>query len=166
MAMATPVSWLVGTALMLVLFGVVACSALGSRRRSPFYLRLGCVSLVMLGLALGLAFAIESDALAQRMLGPAWLGLLLVALIMPPVFCYETFSRSQSSSNGEGGDGPGSGPPPPQPTPPRGGTPLPDADQARLRMRDHNRPSLRGAGPRRRAVEPVRPGAPAVPGSR
>jgi hypothetical protein len=164
--MATAVSCLVGTVLMFIWFGVLACSAQGSRRRSRFYIRLSGASLVMLGLALGLAFAMNFSALPQRAFGIAWVALLLAALAVAPVFCYHTFAGFQSSSEGDGGGGPGSGPPPPPPGPPRGGAPLPDADQARARRRDHNRPSLRGVSRRRPAFEPARPRAPSGPGRR
>jgi hypothetical protein len=161
--MATAVSWLVGTVLMFVGFGVVACSALGSTRRSRFYLRLGCASVVMLALALGLAFAIVFSVLPQQTFGGAWVALLLAALAVAPVFCYRTITPFRGSSDGDGGGGPGSGPPPPEPAPPRGGAPLADADQSRTRRRDHNRPRLRDRGGRRPSVEPVRRRVPAGP---
>lgn len=164
--MATAVSWLVGTVFMFLECGVLTCSALGSRRRSRFYIRLSCASLVMLALALGLALALSFSALPQRAVGAVWMALLLAALAVAPVFCYHTFAPSQGSSDGDGGGGSGSGPPPPPPGPPLGGAPLPDADQARARRRDHNQPSLRGVSRRRPAVEPVRPRAPAGPGRR
>jgi hypothetical protein len=69
---------------MFVEFGVLACSALGSRRRSRFYIRLSCARLVMLAAALGLAFAINFSALLQRAVGPAWLALSLGALPWRP----------------------------------------------------------------------------------
>jgi len=159
--MATSLSWLVTTVFMFLLFGVLTCSALGSRRRSRFYVRLSCASLVTLALAAGLGFAIRFNTLPQRAFGPAWLALLLAALAVAPVLCYHTFAPFQDSSEGDGGGGPGSGPPPPPPGPPRGGAPLADADQARTRRRDHNRPSLRGVSRRRPADQPVRPRAPA-----
>jgi hypothetical protein len=160
--MATAVSWLVGSVLMFVEFGVLACSAAGSRRRSWFYVRLSCASLVMLAAALGLALAISFSVLPQRAGGLLWVALLLAALAVAPVFCYHAFAAFQGSSEGDGGGGPGSGPPT---APPRGGAPLPDAEHARARKRDHNRPSLRGVHRRRPAVEPVRQ-APAGPGRR
>jgi hypothetical protein len=162
--MASALWWLVGTALMFLQFGVLTCSALGSRRRSRFYVRLSCASLVTLALAVGLAFAIRFSALPERASGLAWLALLLAALAAGPVFCYHTFASFPGSSEGDGGDGPGSGPPPPPPGPPRGGAPLPDADQARTRRRDHIRPNLRGVSPRRTAVEPTRRRTPAGSG--
>jgi hypothetical protein len=157
--MATAVSWLIGSVLMFVEFGVLACSAAGSRRRSRFLVRLSCASVVMLAAALGLALAINSSALPQRAGGLLWVALLLAAVAVAPVFCYHTFAAFRGSSEGDGGGGPGFGPPPASP---RGGAPLPDADHARSRRRDHNRPSLRGVRRRRAAVEPVRQ-APAGP---
>jgi hypothetical protein len=160
--MATAVSWVVGSALMFLEFGVLACSALGRRRRSRFYLRLSCASVVLLASALGLAFSIKFSALPQGAFGPLWVALLLAAVAVAPVFCYDPSAPFPGSSDGDGGGGPGWGPPPPPSAPPGGGIPLPDADQARTRRRDHDRPSLRGTSPRRPAVEPVRR-APAGP---
>jgi hypothetical protein len=164
--MATALSWSVSTVLMFLEFGVLGCSALGSKKRSRFYVRFGCASLAMLVLGLGLGFAIEFSALPQRSFGIAWGSLLLVALAVGPVFCYDTFAPFRGSSDGDGDGGPGRGPPPPPPAPPRGGAPLPDADQARARRRDHHRPSLRDVSHRRPATEPKRPRAPQGPGRR
>jgi hypothetical protein len=159
--MATAVSWLVGTALMFLVFGVLTCSALGSRRRSRFYARLSCATAGISAVAVALAFAMKFSAVPQRAFGLVWVALLLAALVAAPVFCYHTFASFEGPSEGDGGGGPGSGPPPPQSGPPRGGAPLPDADQARTRRRDHNRPSPGGVT-RRRADEPARPSRPAV----
>lgn len=161
--MATAVTWVDGTVLMFLEFGVLVCSTLGSRRRSRFYLRLSCASLVMLTLALGLAFAIRFSTLPGPAFGAAWMALLLAALAVAPVFGYQTFTFSNGSSDGDDGGGPGRGPPPPPPGPPPGGPPLADADQARARRRDHNRTSLRGVRDRRPAVEPARRRTPARP---
>jgi hypothetical protein len=161
--MATALSWVVCTVLMFLEFGVLACSALGGRKRSRFYLRLGCASVVMLGLALGLGFAIAFNTLPQRSFGAAWGSLLLAALAVAPVFCYDTLALFRDSSDGDGDGGPGRGPPPPPPAPPPGGAPLPDADQSRARRRDHNRPSLRGVNRRRPAVDPPPRRVPAAP---
>jgi len=57
-------------------------------------------------------------------------------------------------SDGGGGHGPPRRPTPPEG--PRGGMPLPDADQARVRLRGHGRPALTRPRPRRAAAEPVR----------
>ena len=166
--MAMTVSCVVGTVLMFLEFGVLACSAQGSRRRSWFYTRLICASLVMLALAVGLAFAMRFSALPQRAFGLVWVALLLAALAAAPVFCYHAFARFPGSPGGDGTGGPGSGPPPPAPGPPRGGAPLADAEQARERRRDHDRSSPGDVRRRRPAAEPVRRAyRPAqVPGSR
>jgi hypothetical protein len=154
-------SCVVGTVLMFLEFGVLACSAQGSRKRSRFYTRLSCASLVMLALAVALAFAMRFSELPQRSFGLVWVALLLAALAAAPVFCYHTFASFPGSSDDDGSGGPGSGPPPPPPDPPRGGAPLADADQARKRRRDHDRSSLTDVIERRPAVEPARRGVPA-----
>ncbi len=160
--MATAVSWLVGTVLTFLGFGVVICSALGAKKRAQFSIRFCCASLILLALSLGLAFGI--DLHPERAFGFAWLALLLAALAVAPVFCYHTFARFKDSSDGDGGSGPG--PPPPEPVLPGGGAPLGDADQARVRRRDHHRPRLGSVSRRRPAVEPARPLAPAEPARR
>src|ERR1700761_4386419 len=147
---------------MFLEFGVLTCAALGSRKRSRFWVRLGFGTLVMVALALGLAFGMQFSA-PSRTFGLAWMTLLLAALAVPPVFCFHTFTRSSGSSDGDGGGGNGGqgfGPPLRRPDPPRSGLPLPDADQARTRRRDHHRPSLRHAGRRRPADAPARPAPP------
>jgi len=154
--MATAITWPIGTVLMFISFGVVAGSAMGSTRRSGFYVRLGCATLVMLALALGLAFALMSSALPQRAFGLVWVTLLLAALAVAPMFCYRTFGHFPNSSDDDGSGGSGSDPPPPPPGPPQGGPPLPDAEQARTRRRDHRRPRLRRVSRRRPAVAPPR----------
>lgn len=162
--MATAITWPIGTVLMFIWFGVVACSALGSTRRPGFYIRLGCATLVMVALALGLAFALTSSAPPQRAFGLVWVALLLAALAVAPVFCYRTLGHFPNSSDDDGGGGPGSDPPSPPPGPPHGGPPLADAEQARTRRRDHGPPSLRGVSRRRPAVEPPRRRTPSRPG--
>ncbi|HTW13022.1 MAG TPA: hypothetical protein VME01_09775 [Solirubrobacteraceae bacterium] len=162
--MATAISWLVGTVIMFLGFGVLGCSAFGRRRRARFYTRLGCGSLVLVALALGLGIAIRLGILPGRVLGGAWLVLLLVTLAMPPVFCYRAVPSGGTSDDDDGDGGPGPGQSPPDP--PRGGAPLPDADQSRTRRRDHNRSRLRDVTRRRPAVEPGRRQSPSRPGRR
>jgi hypothetical protein len=164
--MATAISWTTGTALMFLEFGVLACSAQGSRPRSRFYVRFSCAGVGMLAVALGLAFAIKFSALPQPALGLLWLVLLIAALAVPSVFCYDTFAPFGDSSNGDGDGGPGSDPPPPPSGPSSGGAPLPDAEQVRSRRRDHNRPSLRDLKRRRLPIEPNRPRSPVSPDRR
>ena len=164
--MATAIPCLFASVLMFAEFGVLGCSALGSRRRSRFYLRLACACLVLLVLALGVAFVISSDALPQSGDGIAWMVLLLAALAAAPVFCYHTRASLRGSSDEDGGGGPGSGPPPSPPDPPLGGPPLPDAAPARARRRDHARPARPGIRRRGPAVEPARPRVPAGPARR
>lgn len=163
--MATALSWLLGSVLMFIEFGVLGCSALGRSRRPGFSIRLGCASFAMSALAVGLAFAMSFAALPQRVFGLLWLGLLLAAVAIAPVLCYHASGAAEGWSDDDGDGGPGSDPSPPA-GPPRGGVPLPDADQASTRRRDHNRPSLRDRSRQRRAPEPVRRRAPARPGHR
>jgi hypothetical protein len=77
-------------------------------------------------------------------------------LILVPALLYRRPGSSPDSSDDDGGGGPGGGPHSPAPPPPRGGVPLPDAQQARVRLRDHGRRALAIRRPRRAAREPVR----------
>jgi hypothetical protein len=62
---------------------------------------------------------------------------------------------TDSDSEGDWGNGPRQ--PPSPPDPPRGGMPLPDAEPARVRLRDHDRlTDLMPARDRRPAREPAR----------
>ena len=97
--------------------------------------------------ALAVAMAVAGIMLARRLFSPHW---------RPP--------PGPSDSDGGGGGG-GSGPR--EPTAPsgapRGGIPMPDAEQSRERLRDHDRPERRRLRPRRPAREPDRTPAPTVP---
>ena len=92
--------------------------------------------------ALAVIMAIAGIMLARRLFSPHW---------RPP-------PGSSDSGGGDGGGGGGSGPREPSAPPgaPRGGLPLPDSDQSRERMRDHDRPKRRRLRPRRPAREPDR----------
>jgi hypothetical protein len=95
---------------------------------------------------------------------PDWIGGLLmllfffwgiVTIMLVPAWLFGA-SPSSSGPSDDGGDG-GDMDPPQPPGPrgaPRGDIPLPDADQARERLRDHGRPDRRGIPPRRHAPEP------------
>jgi hypothetical protein len=94
------------------------------------------------------------------MLMPAWLALAFAALVLPAAVCYRRAGDSASGESDEG-DGGGSRPQAPNGPRPTGGIPLPDADPAATRRRDHNRPKLIPAHERRRAREPQRRPTPA-----
>lgn len=92
---------------------------------------------------------------------PDWIGGLvmllfffwgIVTIMLVPAWLFGA-SPSASGPSDDGGNG-GDMDPPHAPGPrgaPRGAIPLPDADQARERMRDHGRPDRRGVPPRRHA---------------
>ncbi len=67
-------------------------------------------------------------------------GLLCVGVLLIPAL-RENEVAPQRRSDGESDDGWGRGPKPPPtpPPPPRGGIPLPDADPARVRLREPGR---------------------------
>jgi hypothetical protein len=84
------------------------------------------------------------------------LGVACVALLMLPAL-RDHGSTWGSDSGSDDGWGRGPRRPPLPPTPPRGGIPLPDAEPARVRLRDHRRlaDSYRSRD-RRPAREPAR----------
>lgn len=81
----------------------------------------------------------SSAALMLWILGVHILGLGCVAFLMWPAL--KDNAASDHHSDGDGDDGWGRRPkaPPPPPQRPRGGIPLPDAEPASVRLRDHNR---------------------------
>ena len=86
------------------------------------------------------------------------LGLGCVALLLYPALKDNPVGPDRRS-DGEGEDGWGRGPkrPPSPPQPPRGGIPLPDAQPAGIRLREHGRLGERlPARERRPAREPIR----------
>src|SRR5690349_980144 len=86
------------------------------------------------------------------------LALGCVALLMIPALRDGQWPSSWRS-DGESDEGWGHGPKPPPkpPAPPRGGIPLPDAVQAKVRLRDHRRlADLVPPRQRRPAREPAR----------
>jgi hypothetical protein len=99
---------------------------------------------------------------AQLMLmiaGVHLLAMACVALLMIPALRDGQWA-SQSRSDTDSDEGWGRGPklPPSKPEPPRGGIPLPDAQPARVRLRDHRRLAERlPRRERRPAREPARP---------
>jgi hypothetical protein len=85
------------------------------------------------------------------------LGLGCIAVLLLPALRDEP--NNARRSEGEGDDGWGRGPkrPPTPPTPPRGGIPLSDAEQSRIRLREPGRlRDLRPSRERRPSREPVR----------
>ena len=85
-------------------------------------------------------------------------GLLCVGVLLIPAL-RDQDTATQRRSEGESDDGWGGGPkvPPAPPAPPRGGIPLPDAEQASIRLRDARRLGDKLPGRERRpAREPGR----------
>src|ERR1700733_2117122 len=98
---------------------------------------------------------------AQLMLmiaGMHLLGLVCAAVLIIPALREDPeFPPRHSDPGSDGGGGSGPGRPPLRPDRPRGGIPLPDAEQARVRLRDHRKLSEQLPRPERRpAREPVR----------
>jgi hypothetical protein len=85
------------------------------------------------------------------------LGLACVALLMFPALKDSPIGPERRPDDGEDGWGRGPKDPPAPPPPPRGGIPLPDAQPASIRLREHGRLSERRPGRERRpSREPAR----------
>jgi hypothetical protein len=117
--------------------------------------------LVSLGVVTVFPSLPEGIAKMLLLVSGAW---LFSALILTPALLSAGTGSSSSPPNAGGGDDGGAGPrqPPSPSSTPRGGIPLPDADQARGRVRDHDRPGRR-MRPRRPAPDPRRAPLPTLP---
>jgi hypothetical protein len=149
--------WLAAFAL---LFGVFVVFAGPSReRKSHFWLRVAALPLVpALIAALLLAFGelrVLPDSVSATLL-LTLVFLTLPGLMLVPALLYRRPGGSPDASEDEGSGGGGPGPPPARPPKPRGGVPLPDAEQAFLRIREHGRRLGGGHRGRRPAREPAR----------
>jgi hypothetical protein len=140
-------------------FGAFVVFAGSSRDRRPhFWLRV-----LLLPVAPSALLAIVAGAQALKLitdgvlaaLVPVVAVLTLTGLMVVPVLLYRPPGSSGPSDEdgGGGGRGPG-GPPSPELGSPSGGIPLPDAEPARTRLRDHNGPRFGRSRPRRPAREP------------
>jgi len=149
--------WLFVFALAFVALAVSAGSS--KQRRSRFWVR---VLLAFLAMPLSVALVVAGGLVGGLPDGAVVpLLLLVVFLFVPALFfvsalLYQPSGSSPGSSEGGGGWGPGPDPPLSSPDAPRGGIPRPDAEQGRLRRRDHTAPEFDGVKPRRPAREPER----------
>src|ERR1700751_1122006 len=76
-------------------------------------------------------------ALIGWIAGVHLLGLACVAFLMWPALKDNPLARDRPSEGGDDGGGGGPKVPPTRPEPPRGGLPLPDAEPAKIRLREH-----------------------------
>ena len=101
-----------------------------------------------------------SDQVAQ-----GWLLLSMIwvmcSLVLTPAILFPASGQAPGPPDGDGGGGDHPPEPPTEPRAPRGGLPLPEAEQSGERIRDHNRPGRRRLPLRRPAREPGRLPAPA-----
>ena len=93
--------------------------------------------------ALAVAMAVAGIMLARRLFSPHW---------RPPPGPSDSRWWRRRWLRSAGADGSAGAP--------RGGIPMPDAEQSRERLRDHDRPERRRLRPRRPAREPDRTPAP------
>jgi hypothetical protein len=138
----------------------IACGA-GRQKRSHFWVRvvlaspaLPALMVVLVGVARLLVLSLSDDA-AKAILSFLFL-VGVMALMLVPGLLYRGSGGSPGSSDSDGGGGPGPAQPRSSPDVPRGGVPLPDADPASARARDHNTPKFDDLKWRRPAHEPRR----------
>ena len=159
---------------LLAMFLVEALVALATasprtRRRRHFWLRFALSVLAMPAFALALTEVSAVGALSEQ--ATASLGLLLMmccipALVLVPGVLFEHTGPPGPEDDGGGGNGGPSRPPSPRDQP-LGDLPLPDAEPAQWRLRDHVRPTHDRTPARRRIHEPDHvPALPARPGPR
>jgi hypothetical protein len=153
-------SFIIWLAAFALVFGTFVVFAGSPRDRKPhFWLRVAALPLAPMLIAAVLVAVRELRVVPDRVAGTLLLTLVFLTipgLILVPALLYRRPGGSPDSSDDDGGGGPGRGPEPPLPPAPRGGVPLPDAVQARLRLRDHRRRALSARRPRRPAREPAR----------
>lgn len=170
-------SLIVWLAVFALLFGAFVVFAGARGERKPhFWLRVASLPLVPALIAAILIAARELRMLPDTVAASLLLTVVFLTvpgLMLVPALLYRQPGSSADPSDDEGGGGRGPGFPPAPPAPPtspRGGVPLPDAEPARTRLREHGR--IAGPRrPRRPAREPERApvrtdGAAASPNSR
>jgi hypothetical protein len=154
-------SFILWLAAFAFLFGAFVVFAGSPRERKPhFWLRVAAIPLAPAVTAAVLMWFGELRVLPDGVAATLLLTvvfLTLPGLALAPALLYRKPGPSPGSSeDGGGGGGRGPEPPPAQPSPPHGGVPLPDATQARLRLREPGR--RLGGGPRvRRPVQDPAP---------
>lgn len=141
--------------------GLVAGPAMGRQRRSHFGMR---VLLTTIGLLTALLLVTIQNGALETVAIRIWIALTALALVSAPFVWFRKPDRFPGSSEPDGPGGSGPDRPPPSRPSPIGGVPLPDADQARARVRDHSRQALIDRPSRRPAREPAP--APPQPGRR
>jgi hypothetical protein len=132
---------LIWSGVFLVCFALLAAAAGSStERRSRFWLRAFLVpippSVAPLLLSLGEKLAVLPAGTVQTV-GPGLAFVFALALMFVPALLYRASGPSPGSADDDGG-GSGPEPPPASPQRPRGGIPLPDAEQAYTRLRGHD----------------------------
>jgi hypothetical protein len=147
-------SLLVWLAAFALLFGAFVVFAGSPRERKPhFWLRVAVLPLVPALMAATLIALGDLRVLPDGVAATLLLTLVFLTipgLVLVPVLLYRSPGSSPDSSDDDGGGGRGPGSPPaPPPRAPRGGVPLPDAEQARTRLREHGRRAWEARRPHR-----------------
>jgi hypothetical protein len=146
-------------AVELLLVGLCVSGGDPEQRRSHFLVRVLLAGLAMpalLALLLGLGrLNVLPDSVAKPFSTLAFF-VGVMALFLLPGLLYHRPHSSLGPSADDGGGGPDPGQPRPSPDFPRGGVPLPNAEQASARARDHNRAKFQDLKQRRRAPDPRR----------
>jgi hypothetical protein len=146
--------------------GVVGlCLTGGSvgRRRGHFWVRVLLVALTiptLMGALVSIGrLGVLPEKVAALVLALMFL-LSVMALMFLPALLYRPGGSAPGPNDSDGGGGPEPGESPPAPRGGGGGIPLPDAEQAAARRRDHPWPNFAVQRTRRPAHWPPRPGTP------
>jgi hypothetical protein len=153
--------WL-GAFVLLMGASLVACDS-ALERRSHFGARVLLLVLMAACAVLVIVATVKLNLVppyAGRPLAPVLAFMAIPVLMLVPALLFRSEGSSSDPSDEEGGGGSGPDRPPSSPSDPRGGVPLPDADQACARVRDHTGPGFRRGTQRRPAREPERMPAP------
>lgn len=157
-------SFVIMTVVVLEPFLVALWIAVGSgrQRRSHFWVRaffaalaLPALMAVLVGVARQRVLSLPDDGAGKGLLTLLFL-VGVIALMFVPGLLYRRSDPSPGPSESDGGGGTGPAPSRPSLDGPRGGVPLPNAEQARARARDHDTPRWDDRMRRRPAHEPRR----------
>ncbi len=136
----------------LIGIGAVAGSALARARRSHFGVRIAAASLSLFAV---LTLVLDGGLIAQDLGLRLWFVLVAGVAFLGPMLWYRSSDPAAPASGGDGGGDSNPDQPSP-PSRPRGGIPLPDAEPALTRARDHTRLKLADRPPSRRKHQPER----------
>jgi len=130
--------------------GIVILDRVARRRSATWLIR--AVPIVAIAGAVAAAITGRRELLQPLVL----VAVMLAPALLPRDVLYPPPPSPPGGTDEDDGGGRGPKEPPKAPEGPRGGLPHPDADPARIRIREHGRPALTRLRPRRAGHEPER----------